>query len=82
MAGVGLLPMSRKEGTRLIILPQVQEKTMTMRDASQILGISYRNRGLPSSRATPPAFKQKVVDLYQKQYGGFGPTLAAVHPGG
>jgi len=93
----GLLPLSAKERMRLVVLARVQEKSMTMRDASHILGISYRHtrriakryreegdaglihrkRGQPSPRAKPPAFKQKVVDLYQKQYTGFGPTLAA-----
>ncbi|HSV32318.1 MAG TPA: ISNCY family transposase [Atribacteraceae bacterium] len=97
MAGGGLLALSRQERTRLVILARVQEKKMTIRDASRILGISYRHtrrivkryreegdaglihrrRGQPSPRAKPLAFKQKVLDFYQKQYAGFGPTLAA-----
>gem|GEM_PF-3004093 len=70
MAGVGLLPMSRKEGTRLIILPQVQEKAMTIKDASKILGISYLHT-------------RKIAKRYREEGASVSSTASAAfpHPG-
>jgi hypothetical protein len=40
-------------------------------------GLVHRGRGKPSNRQIPAAVKTKALTLYEKQYGDFGPTLAA-----
>lgn len=40
-------------------------------------GLAHRLRGRPSNRRVDGAYKRRVVELYRKQYGDFGPTLAA-----
>ena len=39
-------------------------------------GISHRSRGKASNRRLPQSLKEKVLKLYRKQYGDFGPTFA------
>ncbi len=39
-------------------------------------GLVHRGRGKPSNRRIPEKRKTKVLALYEKQYGDFGPTLA------
>jgi transposase len=48
------------------------------------VGIKHRSAGRKSNRACPPKFRQQVLGLVRKKYGGgvgerFGPTLAAEH---
>lgn len=40
-------------------------------------GLVHRGRGKPSNRRIAERLKAKVLQLYAKQYGDFGPTLAA-----
>jgi hypothetical protein len=40
-------------------------------------GISHRSRGKASNRRFSPKVKDKVLKLYQGQYGDFGPTFAS-----
>src|SRR5215471_3214910 len=40
-------------------------------------GILHRQRGRPSNRRMGERIKQKVLDLYQRHYSDFGPTLAS-----
>jgi hypothetical protein len=40
-------------------------------------GLVHRGRGKPSNRQIPEPVKTKALKLYEKQYGDFGPTLAA-----
>ena len=40
-------------------------------------GLAHRGRGTPSNRRIPDTVKLKVLTLYEKRYGDFGPTLAA-----
>jgi len=47
-------------------------------------GLKHRSAGRPSNRAKPRRFREKVLGLVRKKYGGeegerFGPTLAAEH---
>ncbi len=47
-------------------------------------GLKHRNAGRPSNRAKPRKFRETVLGLVRKKYGGepgkrFGPTLAAEH---
>ena len=39
-------------------------------------GIVHRSRGRPSSRQLPRKVKEKVLNLYRKEYYDFGPTFA------
>ena len=38
----GLLAMSQKERSRLVMMTRVREKAMTIREASEMVGVSYR----------------------------------------
>ncbi len=40
-------------------------------------GLGHRGRGKPSNRRIPEKRKAKALQLYEQQYGDFGPTLAA-----
>ncbi len=40
-------------------------------------GLVHRSRGRPSNRQRAPVLKARVLRLYAKHYGDFGPTLAA-----
>ena len=40
-------------------------------------GLAHRGRGKPSNRRIPETVKAKALTLCEKQYGDFGPTLAA-----
>jgi len=40
-------------------------------------GLAHQGRGQPSNRRHAPALKARVLRLYEKRYGDFGPTLAA-----
>jgi hypothetical protein len=40
-------------------------------------GLVHRGRGKPSNRRIPEKRKAKALQLYEQQYGDFGPTLAA-----
>ena len=40
-------------------------------------GLAHRGRGQPSNRRHASAVKARVLRLYAKHYGDFGPTLAA-----
>lgn len=40
-------------------------------------GLCHKNRGKRPSIAYHPTFREKILDLYQQKYIGFGPTYAA-----
>jgi transposase len=40
-------------------------------------GIIHRSRGKPSNRRISHKIKERVINLYRRQYKGFGPTLAS-----
>jgi hypothetical protein len=40
-------------------------------------GIAHRLRGKPSHHRIPTEIRVKVLDIYRKQYGDFGPTFAS-----
>jgi len=40
-------------------------------------GIIHKSRGRPSNRRIPGKIRDKVIQLYRKQYQDFGPTLAS-----
>ncbi len=39
-------------------------------------GLIHRSRDMPSQRSHEPEFRRHVLEVYQKRYPGFGPTLA------
>ena len=39
-------------------------------------GIVHRSRGRPSNRKIADQLKEKVIELYERSYKDFGPTLA------
>ncbi len=38
----GILAMNQRERTRLVMMTRVREKAMTIREASEVMGMSYR----------------------------------------
>ena len=40
------------------------------------VGLVHRSRGRPSNRQTEPVVRQAILERYQDEYKGFGPTLA------
>jgi transposase len=40
-------------------------------------GIVHKSRGKPSNRKIPEETRKMITELYRKEYGDFGPTLAA-----
>jgi len=40
-------------------------------------GIIHRSRGKPSNRRIPKKIRDRVIQLYRRQYSDFGPTLAS-----
>lgn len=40
-------------------------------------GIAHKSRGRPSNRRIPDKIRDKVIQLYRRQYTDFGPTLAS-----
>ena len=96
--------MSTKELIRAGVLARVKAKTLTLRSAAAVMGVSYRqakrlsqryradgpkglthrNVGRASNRASPRRLRTRVLRLIREKYSGtvderFGPTLAAEH---
>jgi len=40
-------------------------------------GLCHRSRGRPSNRRIEPGVKAKMLEIYEEQFSGWGPTLAA-----
>lgn len=55
---------------------QVRRLVKRMRTVGDA-GLAHRSRGKPSNRRHPPRLKARVLQLYARHYGDFGPTLAA-----
>jgi len=83
--------MNQRERCHLVIMSRVREKTMTIREASEIVGVSYRqgrriykryreegDRGLiHRNQGQPYEVKGTILALYREQYWDFGSILAA-----
>lgn len=52
---------------------RIQRRLESQGDA----GVIHRARGRPSNHRIPPAFRQRVLAVYRRDFGDFGPTLAA-----
>ena len=94
MAKVGL---SQKERRRVEVFSKVKSGGITLKKASELLGLSYRQalrnyaryatdgnsglahglRGRESNRRIEKSRRERMLELYQGKYGGFGPRLAA-----
>ena len=89
--GRGILVMNQGERYRLVVMSRVQDRAMTIREASEVMRISYRqsrriykryreegDKGLvPRNRGRLYEVKETVLTLYREQYWDFGSTLAA-----
>jgi hypothetical protein len=66
-----------KAGTLLGLTPRHIRRLMERVAQAGDQGLAHRGRGKPSNRQIPEQVKTKALKLYEKQYGDFGPTLAA-----
>lgn len=67
----------RKAGVILnLTVRQIRRITQRVKEEGD-RGIIHRGRGKASNRKIPERTKEKVIRLYEKQYGDFGPTLAS-----
>jgi hypothetical protein len=66
-----------KAGTLLGLTPRHIRRLIERVAQAGDQGLAHRGRGKPSNRQIPEQVKTKVLTLYEKQYGDFGPTLAA-----
>jgi Homeodomain-like domain/Integrase core domain len=67
----------RKAGALLKLTARHVRRLITRVRAEGDGGLAHRGRGQPSNRRHAPALKTRVLRLYAKHYGDFGPTLAA-----
>jgi hypothetical protein len=66
-----------KAGTLLGLTPRHIRRLIQRVAQGGDQGLAHRGRGTPSNRRLPEKLKTKALTLYEKQYGDFGPTLAA-----
>jgi len=70
--------MTQVEAARVLGLSSRQMRRLVKRVRQEgEHGLIHRSRGEPSNRRIAERLKGKVLKLYEKQYGDFGPTLAA-----
>ena len=64
------------EASELLGLSDRQVRRLVRRvEASGDPGVIHRGRGRRSNRAYPAKLRRRVIALYEKKYGDFGPTL-------
>ena len=66
-----------KAGTLLGLTPRHIRRLIERVAQAGDQGLAHRGRGKPSNRQISEPVKTKALTLYEKQYGDFGPTLAA-----
>jgi len=66
-----------KAGTLLGLTPRHIRRLLARMEQAGDQGLAHRGRGKPSNRRIPEKVKAKALQLCEKQYGDFGPTLAA-----
>jgi len=75
---VGERKLTQKQAGVLLGLTDRQVRRLVKRLLEEgERGICHRGRGRCSNRRICPKLKRRVLGLYQRFYGGFGPTLAA-----
>src|SRR4026207_2598160 len=57
--------------------PRQMRRLMKRVEAEGDRGIVHRRRGQPSNRRIADKTKQKVLELFEKHYPDYGPTLAS-----
>ena len=57
--------------------PRQMRRLMKRVEAEGDRGILHRRRGKPSNRRIADQSKQKVLGLFERHYGDYGPTLAS-----
>ena len=66
-----------KAGTLLGLTPRHLRRLLARVAQAGDHGLAHRGRGTPSNRRISEPVKTTALTLYEKQYGDFGPTLAA-----
>ena len=66
-----------KAATLLGLTPRHIRRLLARVEQAGDSGLAHRGRGKPSNRRISEQVKTKALKLYEKQYGDFGPTLAA-----
>ena len=66
-----------KAGALLELTPRQVRRLVRRMEQEGDQGVVHRGRGQPSNRRIPEKRKAKALRLYERQYGDFGPTLAA-----
>lgn len=64
-------------GTVLGLTPRHIRRLIKRVEPAGDHGLAHRGRGKPSNRRIPDKVKAMMLQLYEKRYGDFGPTLAA-----
>jgi hypothetical protein len=85
MYGKDIIIMRREEVKRLQLVRKVMCRELKQVTISEALGLSerqvrrmvHRLRGKRSNRKYEEGYKERVVELYRREYGGFGPLLAS-----
>ena len=72
----GLLKQAEAAEMLLLSDRQIRRLINKVREEGEV-GIIHKSRGKPSNRSLPKKIKDKVIDIYRKQYVGFGPLLAS-----
>src|SRR3970040_491112 len=66
-----------KAGTLLGLTPRHIRRLIERVEQAGDQGLAHRGRGTPSNRRIPDKRKAMALQLYEKRYADFGPTLAA-----
>jgi transposase len=70
--------LTQRQAAEIVSLSERQIRRITRRiETEGDKGIQHRSRGKESNRRLSKKLVAKVVQLYQKKYQGFGPTLTA-----
>lgn len=70
--------LTQKQAAEHLGLTDRQIRRLTKRLMEEgARGLCHRSRGAPSNRRTEEKTKRHVLKIYQQEYAGFGPTLAA-----
>ena len=81
MVGEDRAIMSVQELRRVHVIRQTMEQKLTQVKAGTLLGLTHQGRGTPSNRRIPDSCKAMALQLYEKRYPDFGPTLAVTSAG-
>jgi transposase len=70
--------MRQREAARILGVSTRQVRRMIKRVRKEgDRGIIHKSRGKPSNRQMPAQIRSRAIELYRREYTGFGPTMAA-----